>query len=84
MSWRIIDFTDVYRLTTNETFPVHRRPEVLEILNSQRATIDKMDYKTRELYYIRLSTDMFRSGAPLSDHVNRKSSPCSKRPRVEE
>ena len=56
---KLTDFTDIYLLATNKKFPDHRIPEILEVLNSQRVAIDKMDYIARERYYNRLATDMF-------------------------
>ena len=70
---KLTDFTDIYLLATNKKFPDHRIPEILEVLNSQRVAIDKMDYIARERYYNRLATDMFHLNVPSPDQISCKS-----------
>jgi len=70
---KLRDFTDNYLLATNKKFPDHRIPEILEVLNSQRVAIDKMDYIARERYYNRLATDMFHLNVPSPDQISCKS-----------
>ena len=67
---KLTDFTDNYLLATNKKFPDHRIPEILEVLNSQRVAIDKMDYIARERYYNRLATDMFHLNVPSPDQIS--------------
>ena len=69
---KLTDFTDNYLLATNKKFPDHRIPEILEVLNSQRVAIDKMDYIARERYYNRLATE-FHLNVPSPDQISCKS-----------
>ena len=71
--FKLNDFTDNYFLATRETFPAHRIPEILEVLNSQRVAIDKMDFIARERYYVQLATDMFHLNVPSPDQISCKS-----------